>query len=81
MKEVFVASLPVKRSYLTVESFDVGIRSSKNGDPQKARSHCSLVPKLLPVFRRKLTREPGKIHHVRDVRWKGLGAARAQFKI
>ena len=29
---------------------------------------------------RRKTREPGKIHHVRDVRWKGLGAAHAQFK-
>ena len=26
---------------------------------------------------RRKTREPGKIHHVHDVRWKGLGAARA----
>ena len=25
----------------------------------------------------KKTREPGKIHHMRDVRWKGLGAVLA----
>ena len=40
---------------------------------------CTGSSQFFNDARRKM-REPGKIHHVRDVRWKGLGMACAPFK-
>ena len=44
------------------------------------QSTVSLVPRLLPVLHTEKAREHGKIHHMRDMRWKGIAMARAPFK-